>query len=370
LQTTGVPKATYTKSDKWDATDIPTYSGTSYPARYAIVSLYYDLSNPGGPRVQNLFLRQGGFADYVMHPHDAINSGGMNNPAGPGARPAAVRFSPYNLTAANLNVQAGLNGAGPNPCMPVDFPSQTGAIFQWGNATNVRFAYDNYSTGLPYSATTASGFWTDASNNPVLSATHETCPAPYRRPNDGVTNAFVTTALATAANSEIRQSLWLDPPSGTAASVSENMVTGYYADGFFDRRTISPSGSRLYIVADGGPDVAARGRLYYNPVATSQNYRSSNFLPFGGYRRAGIAFNHMGIGIQGYIWSATKAAANAPWLLVESSTSYMSNSGAANGDAFSIRCVRPGPAPELIDGIISDPWSGGDTDTKDQWVNW
>jgi hypothetical protein len=192
--------------------------------RYGIVLLTY----ANNKKRHRIWIRQGEAPDYVMNPGDLNGSGA----AVADNRLYAQKFSPYNLTttSANFNTDIGYRGG-----IPTEYPSQAGAFFQWAGTVSpnnrARIAWDPFSYSFPNWVTgVAPGFW-DA-----LAGTHETCPPNYRRPNDG--SISVHNASGNVADSEIRQSLWLDPQAGSTRKES-NYVWGYYADGFFDRREIT-----------------------------------------------------------------------------------------------------------------------------------
>jgi len=215
---------------------------------------------------------------------------------GPGVlssgRPNAVKFSPFNLTdtlkrlpegiesgAQNLRAVAlGTNGAG-----FTDFPTKAGYEFIYS---------DTYAIGADTPNTNLTGWNQNIGNYTKLNPSYwnaiwESCPKGYRRPTDA---ANPTTAFGTGvvSGSEMRQSLWSNPPTGIAYN-SDNSTWGYYADGYFDRGV--PQNSRYSTgllgavstpkstVNPGTADVAYIGRLFYNPVT-----RASLFFPAGGHR--------------------------------------------------------------------------------------
>lgn len=231
-------------------------SPTTAP-RYATVVLSY----ANGTKSQLLFLRQGEAPDYLMRPTDPVNSGDMNS----ATRPAAVKFAAYNLTDPNgtFNRDIGIRGGG-----FTNYPTKSGGIFQFAN-TNNRTRYAWAPSG------TISG-WT-TSNLPLntywdtFSATHETCPAGYRRPNDGTTTGYNTTA--SVIGSEMRQSLFLNPQTSTTGN-ADNSIFGYYADGYFDRYLITSN-----CVNSSTNNIACAGRLFFNPTT-----KASLFFPAAGSR--------------------------------------------------------------------------------------
>ena len=314
-------------------------STLSNPAdnRYGIVLLTY----ANNTKRQRIFIRQGEAADYLMRPED-------NN-----RNTAAMRFSPYNLTVPSGQTwDIGAHGVE----LPikggefVDYPTQSGAFFQWVNTgaganNRTRFAWDPFTplgAGLSPSWNTTypnpssdPWYWQGQAN---FAATHETCPPGYRRPNDGSTIGAAVNNLDVSA-SEFRQSLWFAPQTGVLDN-SKNSIWGYYADGFFDRRQIV-SGPPLAIssglnstVSNTDKNMAHIGRLFYHP----DNY-ASLFFPAAGFR--GGAPSEIGTlsdaGYLGYYWSSSANGA-APWYLYLSSISSNMNYSYPS-DGYSIRCV-------------------------------
>ncbi|MDR2585756.1 MAG: hypothetical protein LBC84_06015 [Prevotellaceae bacterium] len=299
---------------------------STWPARYAVVLLSYS----NNTKTQKIFIRQGEGADYVMR-NGAPPAGDAFGPAtgtgAPATRTQSVRFSPYNLTThteANLNtVSLGYQGG--------DFtiyPTQGGALFQWANSVNPTYAWN------PVSATIVSGWNTSAPTTfwNTLSATHETCPPNYRRPNDGSTSGATGTTNNIAA-SEFRQSLWLNPQNGDDSNVA-NAVWGYYADGFFDRR--STGGFPAVSVAAGSNSIAYIGRLFYNSTTNA-----SLFFPGAGRRHNDVSGTLNDNGGYGYYWSSS-VVSDAWYLRVsQDGTAFLSWVNRAYGQ--SIRCVRNTP---------------------------
>jgi len=254
---------------------------SNVPARYGLVVLVYG----DGAYRQRIWIRQGEGADYLMRPED---SGGGGPWGSPNPRPNAVRLVPYNLSAATLDAQADISGANPkvNPGIFANYPTQTGAYFQFSEQTYPRYAYAPHTLAPAMWATHyPSGFyWTGVGN---LSATYETCPQGYRRIDDGSTSVSVPSNSdfeGYVTGSEIRQSLWLNPPTTSSSNVV-NSAWGYYADGFFDRREIGngPIGATNpgtnSSVSVGSRDIAHLGRIFFN-----LNNKASLFFPASGYR--------------------------------------------------------------------------------------
>ncbi|MDR2890273.1 MAG: FimB/Mfa2 family fimbrial subunit [Alistipes sp.] len=324
------------------------------PARYATVLVSYG----DGVYSQLLYLRQGEDPDYLMRRTDPVSSGGVTR------RKAAVKFSPYNLTAETVGAQVNRadDPAGANPARFTDYPSQAGAFFQWmSDNETVRTAWDPVSPSITGWKETPSkaGFWD------TWSADNETCPLGYTlssgekvdffRPTDGPTDKM--TDPHTAADMEIsqmRQSLFRD----LDLARPEKMVPGYYADGFFDRRRIvaSPTGTANSAVSTDGLDVAYRGVVVANPASGA-----SMFLPSAGYRMRNTPGGDLvGAGETSRYWTSTKALQN-PWAveitysgLSGIDPTYTVNMG------YSVRCiVVPEPEPVLTaDNMTFDYWGG------------
>jgi len=299
--------------------ETPNYS-TTFPARYAVVLITY-----GEGKWRRIFLRQGEGPDYVMRPQDAVNSGGMTG-SGPNARPLAKRFSPYNLKDASHRYLDGTNNPGfftINGATWVNYPTMGGYLFSFnwrGNSGNANV----------YGAPPINGFKAQPINagwsvvNYWSSLTAETCPANYRRPIDGVTNAA---GAATVVGSEVRQSLWLNPQSGqTSASNNMNSIGGIYADGYYDRGVIDLTGTGVnsagkysvyYNNSQFSPNptpgqgtsavpvherlfVASSGRLFYNPETNA-----SLFFPALGISTATNELTIALVGESGAYWTST-----------------------------------------------------------------
>ena len=283
------------------------------PARYGRIKVTWD--NGGTPATSYIYVRQGEDPDFVMRPEDFGSGGESWGTTEP--RPDALRFSPYNLTykpfTADGWVQVPYNGG-----MLTDYPTQAGAFFQWANATTVRYAWVPYGTVSGWNSNVVTDYWSTAS------ATHETCPPGYRRPTDGMTSG--DNGVASPSNSEMRQSLFLDPPTYTASS-SGNSITGFYADGFFDRRPIVSNST----VAAETNDVAHVGRLFYNPTTLA-----SLFFSWSGMRITAGTFG--GDGTQGLYYTGSKWAADRSWYLVSIGSNAYFTMTATTPNGASIRC--------------------------------
>jgi hypothetical protein len=260
----------------------PTYT-SSWPARYATVELLY----ANHTRLHKIYLRQGEGADYLMR----------NSEPGTGlaSRPNAIRFSPFNLTAPTgaLDASNPYEILNTNGGSFTNYPSQAGAFFRWATATG-RYAWSPFAVGI-------SSFWNSVGGNSNINWTisQETCPQNYRRPTDN--------AAGTIANSEIRQSLWLNPQASNSEN-SVNSVYGYYADGFFDRRQIVNTSYRnSSAVSTGNRNIAYIGNIFFNPATNA-----SLFFPRAGCRQgSGGAFDQNGQ--TGFYWTSTAYSSTQGW---------------------------------------------------------
>jgi hypothetical protein len=192
-----------------------------YPVRYAVVLLSY----ANNTKFQKIFLRQGEDADFLMMNGDRI------------PRPKSVKFSPYNLTAVNLDAVVDKSSATSpkNPAKFVDYPTQAGAFFQWANdyyentgfKGGQRWAWKPYegSQHQMYKLVAPGTYWD------TLGKDNEISPDGYRRPDDGSISGQETGGTT---NSEVRQSLFNHPIAGyNYNNYTDNSCWGYYADGFF-----------------------------------------------------------------------------------------------------------------------------------------
>lgn len=294
------------------------------PARYGVILLTYNNDS------QNtlLYLRQGDEADFLMRRTDPTENGTLTTPNGAGEyRPIAAKFSPYNLTAEgfrNGSVTAQYTQLAVNGGTFTDYPSQAGALFQWAISDNIRYAYSPVGDFGVWSAANAAGFWE------TLRDAHETCPLNWRRPTDGsISGNEAANTDAIFEISELRQSLWINPPE-TSIGDAGNSLWGYYADGFFDRRAISSNRS----VRNSEKSAAFIGNLFYNKYNNA-----SLFFPAPGIRHysSGVLNN---IGTLGYYWtSSVSSGTNARFMYLDSEKAMMHNSNKPNG--ISIRCIRP-----------------------------
>ena len=243
-----------------------------HPVRYAMVLIYY---GPGKQKVQKIFLRQGEMADIISGAHDY------------------VRWSPYNVGNYHNPAQYN-NGAF------VDFPTKAGYFYQWGYTT----ATD---TVRPYppQGSFSSPTWLNDNVNALYTLT-PVCPTGY----------IVPAATGTPNH---MASLFPAPQSDT------KFVSGYYADGFFDRRPITNNA-----VSNTSNDIAHRGVVYYNP-----NTNASVFFPNAGFRdRTAGALAGIG-GLYGYYWSSSPYTTNYQAYYLQDDGRFF----AYRTDGQSVRCV-------------------------------
>lgn len=265
--------------------------------RYATITVRQGTNDPNGTVIQKIYLRQGEKASVVY------------------ARTGAGKFSPYNLTATTSNTALAERGG-----IFTDYPSQSGAYFQWMDDKRPRFAYAaSGAVAAPWNPTPPffEFYWTELT--PGLDATHETCPTGYRRVRDGATSGEPT------GTSEMRESLW-DTPTLPSAS---NTLGGFYADGFFDRQAIGASATAVANSTAGSADkLAYRGRLFYNAATNA-----SLFFPAAGQRNTttGALEN---LGLKGYYWTSSSTVSTT---VPTGSAAYATTS--LRNTAVTIRCV-------------------------------
>lgn len=291
------------------------------PARYATITVKYT----GG--IAKIYVRQGEGADYLMR--DTDKPTGQSSLKG--RRTMAKRFSPYNLTDPNR--QSGRVGNETNfKYVFTEYPTQGGYYIQFGRTyawyPDIFLPQDWMGKGQD-----PVGFWEDNK------AKWECSPAGYRRPRDGNPGDF--DSFPNANNSEVRQSLWLNPRDGEEES-NDNILWGYYADGFFDRRQIRTSHNGVAAsVVGSDAELAYIGQLYFNPYNNA-----SLFIPASGLRldhdkypvpkvRGELQYT----GQRGFFWFTSKYDRSNAW--------YISNDQgrsvilyASLRYGFPIRCVK------------------------------
>ena len=341
----------------------PNGLGPAAAPRYGQVALFW---GPNEDYIHIIWVRQGERADYLMHrEHDN--------------RTFARQLSPFNLTGGLNNYVPYFPGSGGignnrwsdltslNGGVLAHYPTQTGAFFHFsryigGTGNRVRRAFTPRAISItgaaPYGTTAswgvdAPGDWGGVGG---LHEFFETCPPGYRRPNDGSTVGIIEVNV-NRANSELRQSLMLEPTiTGLGGNIS-NSVRGFYADGFFDRRMRTtntggnPTGAnpRLTTVAHGTVEIAHRGTLIFNPRS-----RASLFVPASGLRSS---TEITAVGNIGIMMSTSRAPSTGGpptpfpyhpmiWgFRTDSSEHFMGPWTHQRSQAQTIRCVREVPWP-------------------------
>ncbi|MCL2727667.1 MAG: hypothetical protein FWD56_04710, partial [Bacteroidales bacterium] len=287
------------------------YNASTKPARYAVVELWY----ANYTKMQKIYLRQGEGADFLMRTQDAVNSGGYNN----ATRPSANKFTVYNLTSSPLNKSVGTRGA-----IPTQYPSQIGAYFQWTGNTNAYAPFGGISPIPSWPSNTV------IPANTPWSSSYETCPVGYRRPKD------TDDPNGPVMNSEIKQSLWEKPQMGYGNNES-NILFGYYADGFYDRRKVERLGGSAnangYVAGD-TPEMAWGGRLFYNPVTNA-----SLFFPVGKGRNFNDGVVPPSLTYAHYQTSSEGFSAGRGMALHSSSGDVLMNV-VSKSAAYNVRCVK------------------------------
>lgn len=315
------------------------------PARYAVVALSYK----GGAKTHLIFVRQGEGADYLMRPTDAATGTFVS-----ATRPLARKFMCYNLTGASSGTLLGGTLITDHPVVTLsggaiaEFPSQAGSMFQWAVTDQLPRAIHPVSPEvLPiigWSNNASQSYWTAGS--PSLAQQREVCPAGYRRVSDGAENVA---SDAKASQSELRQSLLASLLDGRTPS-NNNTVTGYYADGFFDRRClVSSTGSFVGTTVSfltglldlKNAKVAYIGTLFYNP-----NNWASLFFPSAGGRPGATLTPGVPIGNAGqygFYWcSSGSTTTNNAYAMITGATNIRVIMGQDFNrvNALSIRCVK------------------------------
>ena len=311
--------------------------------RYGVVNLTY-WDNINGVDVSydtKIYVRQGGDADYLMR-------------SGTSGATFGQKFSPYNLTAKvfrdNPNTNAEWSAINisdlENSVSLVKYPSQAGAHFQWGlpsaSASLARRAYHptNANVGSKWNITNwpqgyfaSQPLW-NPSTGTKYKDLYEICPPGYYRPTDGVIDqvSVNSNTYDQVYKSEWRMSLFTSPMKGDANSGTVNspsvstlktelytprilteVMYGFYADGFFDRRPIqsgvmldgnnrgSGATTRYEGVSLYNAEAAYGGTLIYNPTDNA-----SIFFPAAG-RRWHLDGSLEYAGGTGYYWSSSVA---------------------------------------------------------------
>ena len=355
---------------------------TTGSPRYGFVNVHYEKSenNVVTSYDTKLFVRQGGDPDYLMR------SGSIR-----GASDYGAKFSPYNLTmkafkdtpGTTVQYQA-INYS--NLAGEVDFvkyPTQAGAHFQWAlpianvakgprgyHPTNVNMGSAPWAiTGWPIERINGVNLFWNPSTGTILKNYYEICPPGYVRPTDGPEDRIAVNSYNydQVYMSDWRMSLFADPMRGDAASntvdspyptngtykpelytpvpLSEVMY-GFYADGFFDRRPIKEKtmvdgttrgeGTLGYTKYRGvsldNADAAYGGVLVYN-----SNTSASIFFPAAG-RRWHLDGSLEYAGQTGYYWASSVAPG---WTKVVSGN----ETGAPYGNIWTMQLNYAEPRP-------------------------
>ena len=226
------------------------------PVRYATIVLTY-----GNPvKAQKIFLRQGEDPDYLIHPDDVTSPYDQY----------VKRFSPYNLTAAGMSDAVNYVNLPTNGGVFTEYPTQAGAFFKWAGPAGYERAAWHPTKGYLSEYTTT--YNTGSGWNPSF----EVCPTGFRRPS--------TAAIGATTTSEVARSLL----ENVAYDNMLNAVTGYYADGHFDRHGIMAAFGYL----PGSSSAVLRttwlvgyvGTLFYTETGYAPIVPRSLFLPAAGGR--------------------------------------------------------------------------------------
>lgn len=339
-------------------------SGPSAQPRYGLITISYGYREGVTVGTHNIYVRQGEAADYLMRPWDpgttpktGINAGTNDFPSG--TRPLATKLAVCNLTdptpdeTTKNSVDRGTRGYA-----FTQYPSQGGFFFPVSGTE----AIDPRAADNSKYVTSPPSYENDNWNN-----AWETCPKGYRRPHDG--KARATNANQNDSdikNSEIRQSLWLFPLKGMERSDFSNQLTGYLADGYFDRHHIikiknegSDPSDPIGIVRSGHVAAAYRGYLIFNP----HNY-ASIFLSFSGFYNAGILPYKCGhFGGEGYINTKTNGGGGNNWVVAFGFISsggrdqyvFDNYSSTSNKSGYPIRCIKDELPPAISDNTGVKP---------------
>ena len=225
--------------------------GNSDENRYARICL--KINEGSYPTTNYIYVRQGEAADYIYDrsAEDAIPQDANMSAIAGKTRDAAVRFSPYNLTAPGFKGLAPTNGGPEEVKLPprggvaVKYPSQGGAYFQWfsPDADNLGYAYSpnrslnpiHFNTNVIKSVEKSKYigvYWDD------FAADNELCPPGFHRPSDGPTdepvanapyhhtdvNGIMTTGhdyTTQIKKSEFRMSLMANPDAGNGTTLKK-----------------------------------------------------------------------------------------------------------------------------------------------------
>ena len=321
--------------------------GPTGKPRYGLIALLHATGT------HMIYVRQGESDDYLMRPSDPITGGDAVGQA----RLDAMKISPFNLTlekslrdVPTMSFDFG-NG---EKAVFTDYPSQGGYFFQAypsrayfpvGKASEV-----NWQDASPYNG-------------------KDVFPLNYRLPLDGVDNNS-----GSVVGSEMRQSFWLNPHNDQEKSSYDNMLRGYIADGYYDRRPMRVPNSQnhqnegvrnIYRLeeVDGvpytiptlvgeGAEIGYAGMLLYNPYNFASIFIPANGSRFGSMKNT-FTGEVVGTGAESNLWSGTYRMVNA-WYLATGYYNVPSapgkwdyawrfvfdNYNSSINEAFSLRCVR------------------------------
>lgn len=342
-------------------------NGPSAQPRYGLITISYGSVEGITSGTHNIYVRQGEAADYLMRPWDpSTTPKNRANEFPSGTRPLATKLAVYNLTDPEPPQTVPSSGSvdrGTRGYAFTQYPSQGGLFF-------------------PISGTAAVDPRAASSNNSLINNpsyqddsewdnTWETCPKGYRRPHDGVARTMTNNAPDKnireddIKNSEVRQSLWLFPLKGAERSDFSNQLTGYLADGYFDRHPITiveagrESPTPIGLVRFGNPYAAYRGYLIFNP----HNY-ASIFLPFSGFYHAAMyPTKCRDFGGSGYISTKTSAKGRHDWVVAfgyistngKDSYVFDNYSSTSSSSAYPIRCIKDELPPAITDNTGVTP---------------
>jgi hypothetical protein len=311
--------------------------GATAVPRYGLVLLTYKNNTMN----QRIWIRQGEGDDYLFSPSEVISSGVLSGQT----RGAAVKFSPFNLTAQTLDAAVNYQGEPANgqDAYFVNYPSKAGALFQWLGKSSGLYVYNahlNTATTVTWGRVGGTAIWSD--NNSWV----ESCPKGYHRPSNGPIDELAEASAtgvpvmmsAQLAQSEMQASLMETPQLGIYNEQElidqGNYSLGRYADGYFDRRKAGddPTGGRPNsTVSADSRELAYTGGVFYNP----KTYHSIFFPKVNKRGEYDLSGNNIdkelhaaGIGDQ-YYWSSSNNSQGG-WALA----------GYPNtGIALAIRCV-------------------------------
>lgn len=298
-----------------------------------------------------IYVRQGESDDYLLRPSDPIPGG-----EAPGqSRVMAKKISPFNLTLTKDlrdKLTKWFDFPDGEKADFTDYPSQGGYFFQ---------AYPSrayYPVG-----SVADVNWQKTSKEKAK----EVFPDKYRLPKDGVDNNS-----GSVVGSEMRQSFWLNPFNGQERSSYDNMLRGYIADGYYDRRpmrvpntqnhqnegaaniyefeTVDEVTYRIPTLVGEGAEIGYAGILLYNPYNFASIFIPANGSRFGSLENL-IWGQVQGTGAESNLWSGTYFNSNAWYLAtgyyntpnaswVYSWKFVLDNYKSSVNEAFSLRCVK------------------------------